>query len=182
MADLSKHDCKVLSEKIRNDFYKPLNSYKSTIFLCGAALSDKTTARFKFAEALKKAWYRNQYDIVYPEDIFEELLYSSQSKDLLSLENLLAESVDAIVLIPESVGSIAELGAFANDIKLRGKIICVLDERYKKHKSFINQGPVKLIKKTNKDGVIYINPDNIANEIDKIIASVKKLKKTSSKA
>ena len=83
------------------------------------------------------------------EDIFDELLYSSKTKDLLSLEALLAESVDAIVLIPESPGSFAELWAFANDERLRKKMICVVDKKYKKDKSFINQGPLKLVKKEN---------------------------------
>ena len=106
-------------------------------------------------------WYSSNYDLIYPEDIFDELLYSSNSTDLLSLENLLADSVDAVVVIPESAGSFAELGAFANNEKLRSKMICVVDIKYKRDKSFINQGPIKLVRSVNKDAIVYIEESNL---------------------
>lgn len=178
---LSSADCRRLTAVVKEKFLKAVTSYKTTIFLCGADITLKDRMRFKVAEALERHYYSHWIDIVYPEAIFEELLYSSKTSDLLSLENLLAESVDVIILIPESPGSFAELGAFANDEKLRSKIICVLDKKYKKHKSFINQGPVKLIKKVNNSGVIYVNPDDIRSELDKLINSIKKIKKSSTK-
>jgi hypothetical protein len=36
-------------------------------------------------------------------------------------------------------------------------MICVVDIKYKHDKSFINQGPVKLVKSINKDAVVYID-------------------------
>jgi hypothetical protein len=179
--DISKADCKKLSIKIREDIFKPVNTYKITIFLCGADYSKKDKIRYKIAEALADWQYSYLYDIIYPEDIFEELLYSSQTKDLLSLENLLAESVDAIVLIPESPGSFTELGAFANDEKLREKLICIIDKKHKKDKSFINKGPLKLVKKANEDGLLYVDPLNIADEVSRLNTVLKKMKKNSTK-
>lgn len=181
VIEISKSDCKKLSQKILEDIFRPANSYKTTIFLCGADKSQKDKMRYKIAESLNTFWYRYEYDIIYPEDIFEELLYSSQSADLLSLEGLLAQSVDAIVLIPESPGSFAELGAFANDEVLRKKMICIIDDKYKKDKSFINQGPLKLVRKANKHGLLFINPMQVDKEIDKLGTSLRKMKKTSSK-
>lgn len=179
--EISLPDCKKLALRIKDEFFKPINTYKTTIFLCGADFTNKDKIRYKTAQALGDFWYSYQYDIIYPEDIFDELLYSSQSKDLLTLENLLADSVDAIVLIPESPGSFAELGAFANDEKLRQKIICVIDKKYRKDKSFINQGPVKLVKKANKSGIIFIDPSKMNTEVEKISSSLNKIKKSSSK-
>lgn len=180
--DISKTNCIKLSTKIRDDIYEPAYNFKTTIFLCGADISHKDKMRYKIAEALKNNWlYRFYFDIVYPEDIFDELLYGSNTTDLLSLEGLLADSVDAIVMIPESPGSFAELGAFANDEKLRQKLICIIDKKYKKNKSFINKGPIKLVKKANKNGLLYIDPKNIENEIDKLVTALKKVKKVSSK-
>jgi hypothetical protein len=138
--DISKADCISLAEKIRLDVYRPVNSTKTTIFLCGADMSNQEQMRYRIAERLKNRRFSYIYDIIYPEDIFDELLYSLKTKDLLSLEALLAESVDAIVLIPESPGSFAELGAFANDELLRKKMICIVDKKFKKDRSFINQG------------------------------------------
>jgi hypothetical protein len=176
--DISKADCNRISNKIRDDIYKPAFNFRTTVFLCGADITQKDKIRYKIAEALK---WRFWADIIYPEDIFDELLYSSKTKDLLSLEGLLADSVDAIVLIPESPGSFAELGAFANDELLRSKLICLVDKKYKKDKSFINQGPLRLVKKANAFGLIFIDPDDIEGEIDKLISSLRKMKKASAK-
>ena len=176
--DISNADCIRISNKIREDIYKPAFNFKTTVFLCGADITQKDKIRYKIAEALK---WRFWTDIIYPEDIFDELLYSSKTKDLLSLEGLLADSVDAIVLIPESPGSFAELGAFANDELLRSKLICIVDKKYKKDKSFINQGPLRLVKKANPFGLIFIDPDDIDEEIDKLISSLRKMKKASAK-
>ncbi len=179
--ELTKADCKKISIKIREDIFKPVNTYKTTFFLCGSDISQKDKMRYKIAEEINNRWDSFQYDIIYPEDIFEELLYSSQAKDLLSLENLLAESVDAVVLIPESPGSFAELGAFANNEKLRSKLICIVDKKFKKDRSFINQGPLKLVRKANKQSLIFVDPGNIQNVAEKLSASLKKMKKISSK-
>jgi hypothetical protein len=180
--EISNEDCIKLSTKIREDIYTPANSFKTTIFLCGADILRKDKIRFQIAEEIKSSWLSSRYyDIIYPEDIFDELLYSLKKTDLLSLEALLAESVDAIVLIPESPGSYAELGAFANDEKLRKKLICLVNKKYQKDKSFINQGPLKLVKKENNKGLIFIDPDNIRNEMTKIYKSLKIMKKSSQK-
>ncbi len=179
--DISKADCKKLATKIRDDIYKPAYSFKTTVFLCGASRLETDKIRYKIAEALKKNWQYWYFDIIYPEDIFDELLFSLNSGDLLSLEGLLADSVDAIILIPESPGSFAELGAFANNFELRQKLICVIDKKFKKDKSFINKGPLKLVKKENKYGILYIDPNNIKNEVDKLISALKRLKKKSTK-
>lgn len=179
IEDISKADCKLISQKILDDIYKPAYNFKTTVFLCGADINDKDKIRYKTSLLLKNEYL---FDIVYPEDIFDELLFSSKTSDLLSLEGLLAESVDAIVVIPESPGSFAELGAFANDKKLVKKLICVVDKSYKKHKSFINQGPLKLIRNENKFAVLYIDTNKIKSEYTKLISALKKMKKLSLKA
>lgn len=176
--DISKTDCILISKKIRDDIYKPAFTFKTTIFLCGADINQKDKIRHQIAQALKWEFW---FDIIYPEDIFDELLYSSKTKDLLSLEGLLADSVDAVVIIPESPGSFAELGAFANDEKLRKKLICVVDKKYQKDKSFINQGPLKLVKKENSFGLVFIDPKEVPTEIEKLVTALKKMKKVSAK-
>lgn len=176
--DISKSDCILISKKIRDDLYKPAYTFKTTVFLCGADIKQKDKIRYQIAQALKwKFWF----DIIYPEDIFDELLYSSKAKDLLSLESLLADSVDALVVIPESPGSFAELGAFANDEKLRKKLICVVDKEYQKKKSFINKGPLKLVKNENPFALVFIDPKKILTEVEKLVTALKKMKKASAK-
>ncbi len=197
--EISKFDCGIIARKIREDIFKPAFTFKTTIFLCGADISQKTTMRYKISQALTNYEYQLYFDLIYPEDIFDELLYSSHAPDLLSLENLLADSVDAVIMIPESPGSYTELGAFASNEKLRAKLICVIDEKYRKVKSFINQGPLKLVKSVNSNNIVFVNPDEIGKvnpigglkglftffsrdtEMEKVVSSLRKLKKTRSK-
>lgn len=177
--ELRDKEFKFLAEEIKNKFLKPKLKSETTIFICGADKNDTTKARYKISELISNdRWLKRWVEFVYPEDIFEELLYSSESKDLLSLEGLLAKTVDIILMIPESPGSFAELGAFANDEKLRKKMICVLDSKYKKHKSFINQGPIKLVKKENKGSIIFIDFENLENEIEKVTTRISKVRKS----
>lgn len=179
---VDKIDLLKVALKIKADFYKPVNTYKTTIFLCGADLKDRTKTRFKLAEALKRSWLESNWiDFVYPEDIFDDVLYSNKGMDLLSLENLLAESIDVILIVPESPGSFAELGAFANDSKLRQKMVCVVDQKYRKDKSFINQGPLKLVRAANDKGVLFIDPGNIGASVKEIHSAIKRVKKSSTK-
>lgn len=190
--NFSDSDCRILAKKIKEDIFRPDYNYKISVFLCGAELKNKNNIRHKIAYAFRNRYlYYFNYDIIFPEDLFDELLKKSDSFDLLSLENLLAESVDVIVVIPESPGSFTELGAFANNEKLRAKMVCVMDSTYKDHTSFINQGPVKLIRKYNKDAIVYIdvnklgkttfNPNEIDNvtkdpEIEKVKEAINKTK------
>ncbi|MDX2469931.1 MAG: retron St85 family effector protein, partial [SAR324 cluster bacterium] len=70
--------------------------------------------------------------------------FSANNKnDLLSIENELAEYSDCVVIILESAGTFAELGAFSNNEKLVKKILVVNDSKFKDEKSFINEGPIQ---------------------------------------
>lgn len=176
MIKLSSNDLQSISLSIKEKCFTPAYSFKTTVFICGASLSDKTKLRYQIVDHLNRVWYSYRYDIIHPEDIFDEFLHGSAG-NLLSLEEILADSIDAIVLVPESPGSFAELGAFANNSDLRKKLICVVESKYKKDKSFISQGPIKLIKKANKKNIIYFNRNNkLHSEIEKLSAPLSRLK------
>jgi hypothetical protein len=179
------YDLEIIAKKILDNIFRPVNLSKINIFLCGASINDQKKIRYFIAERLKKSKYSYIYNLIYPEDIFDELLYGNQSQDILSLENLLADSVDVIIIIPESAGSYAELATFANNERLREKIICINEIRYSKTRSFINQGPIKLIKKTNKHNVIFIDLNLVSDNFDKklfeLCSSIKQSKEQKSK-
>src|SRR6476620_10950059 len=82
---ISDEDCERLAFKIKSEVYEPVITYKRSVFLCGADIRQKDKIRFKIAEGLVRKWYANVFDLIYPEEIFDELLYGSHSKDLLSL-------------------------------------------------------------------------------------------------
>jgi hypothetical protein len=61
------------------------------------------------------------------------------------MEKRLAELADLVILIAESPGTFAELGAFSIHPSLRKKLLPILDVKFKDDPSFINSGPVRWI-------------------------------------
>jgi hypothetical protein len=122
------------------------------IFLVGAALEEKKSVRSRINTLL---YDHPRMKIHYPENIFVDLMEQDEY-DLLSLENLLANSVDAVVMCVESPGSLVELGAFSNNDKLNNKLIVLMNEEHRKAESFINKGPIKYLKR-KKSSVQWIN-------------------------
>ena len=168
---------------IKDQIYVPVFEKKRTIFLCGADIKDKTQGRYKMASLLKVNQTKIDYELLYPESLFDDLLAGQGQHSLLALENILASSVDAIVLLPESPGSFAELGAFSSNPNLVNKLICIANQRYKNKRSFLNYGPNRLIKASNTGKVINVDyeklscPKEGANLFRIISSAVTKIKK-----
>ena len=140
------------------------------IFLCGAA---STKEHVSYRDSLRKKLEIKEYlSILYPEDMFMELL-RRKKYDLLTLEKFLANNSDLIIIVCESPGSFTELGAFVNNNDTLEKVVVLLQTKYKNAKSFIRQGPVEYVKRKNKNNVIYFNNnvDEAAEEIQKTIRS-----------
>lgn len=178
---LSDDQIRGIAQVVEEKIYKPFKSNKTAIFLCGADINDNSKARAKLAGLLKE---KKRFEILYPEDIFDDLLVGN-SHSLLTLESILADSVDAIVIFPESPGSFAEIGAFSNDERLRNKLICFANKKYQKNKSFINYGPLRLVK-TSSSGtvahIVYEDLDDVNKRekiYDTLVDSLLKIRKTS---
>ncbi|WP_206017615.1 retron St85 family effector protein [Pseudoalteromonas sp. Z9A4] len=160
---LSESALKSIATVIRDRIYVPVYERKRTIFLCGADIKDKKKGRSKMATILTENQSRIPYELLYPESLFDDLLAGQGQLSLLALENILADSVDAIVLLPESPGSFAELGAFSSNPKLVNKIICIANKRYKNKRSFLNYGPNRLIKASESGKVIDLDYEELDN-------------------
>lgn len=170
-----------LAKRIHQEVYRRFYDYKTTIFLCGAGSDVAGSVREQLDNELTHSWYSFHYDMFYPEDLFDELLFGPKHQDLISLENILADSVDAIVLIIESFGAVAELGVFASNTKLRKKLICIVNENYKKKKSFINYGPLRLIKDKHEGHIVYTDYNDVNKSIEYIRRKISEVKKDRSK-
>ena len=142
-------------------------------------MDDFSFARPRFFQAVKD---EKSLTIRMPEGLFDDLL-EKKAYDLLGLEELLAHSVDAIVIFPESPGSFAELGAFSGNAALRNKTICVIEEKYKNALSFINVGPIKILKNVKKSRVIPCKYKSLSDKESagllaaKIVSQVRIIKK-----
>jgi hypothetical protein len=158
-----------ISDAVIKKLFIPQYERINTIFLCGADISDKSKARSKVATLLGDT---RKNHLLYPEDIFDDLLAGQGKYSILKLENILAESVDVIIICPESPGSFAELGAFSNNKDLAKKTIVLSENKYKNEKSFINYGPYRLIKESRSGKVLHVKYDdlNLENEESKTIS------------
>ncbi|MFQ8630509.1 MAG: retron St85 family effector protein [Intestinibacter bartlettii] len=152
-------------KRIYHEVYKNINQEYITVFLCGGASTNSKCIR----DIVRKKLEKKKIRVLYPEDLFMDLLTKNKSMDLLSLENFLAQNSDIICIIPESPGSFVELGAFSNNKNTLEKLFVVINQVYKNEKSFIMTGPIKYITKNNgKNRVIYFNDKEIDDLVRKI--------------
>lgn len=149
----------IISNIYTNIFLKEVDS-SINVFLCGASTQDENSIRGVIYSNIEND---SQFNVVFPEWLFGSLL-NRKKYNLLELENMLADNVDVIVLPLEGLGTYAELGAFASNAKLRDKIIIINDIKYEHTKSFITEGPVKLISEAKRSNIYYFQ--DYFNKID----------------
>jgi hypothetical protein len=109
------------------------------------------------------------YETYRPEDITD---WHSDGifKNLMHFEEDLAGICSLVVIILESPGSIAELGAFSQLPDLSKKIIAVKSREFEDKTSFINLGILRFIKENHESGVksypwSTLRPEAITAEI-----------------
>ena len=146
-----------IANHLRNHLFERIIADKITVFLVGSATSNPKSKRNILRNHLIGTKYRTWFDVYYPEDIFEEILRNKRKLDLLTLENLLAESVNCIVIVLESPGSFTELGAFSNHSELSNKLVVLVDQKHKKDRSFINLGPLSFLRKRTESKVLFLD-------------------------
>lgn len=156
--------------KIYDSIFKKIRYQQYDVFLCGgASWKDHKSYRDQIRDALNKD-LPERMNILYPEDLFMDML-NRKDYDLLTMEKVLAQNCDMIIIVPESPGSFAELGAFANNEETAKKVLILQQRKYKRQRSFITQGPVSYMSSKYKNSVIYFGKD----DIKKAIASVNNL-------
>lgn len=149
-----------------------------SLFLCGGASASDAFFRRSLGDSIAKTKSKYRYSVFYPEDMFVELILGHQRQDLLTLENLLAESVSSVVILVQSPGTFAELGAFSNHPRLKNKLVVVIDPRYqKKSQSFINTGPIRHLKRETSSQIIYLKmrENNLAELTKKVVAAAREV-------
>lgn len=176
--NLINSDYSNLGQAIVSSFFLDQNEKELSIFLCGGAMANGS-ARLKFWEVCKD---EKNIIIKFPEGLFDELL-EKNAYNLLELEEILADSVDAIVIFPESPGSWAELGAFAENSHLRKKIVCIAEKKFKSSFSFINLGPIRVLKKNEPSKIIDFKYSDLSDRektkelITSVAHAAKKIKR-----
>ena len=161
---------------------KSQNLNEISIFLCGGSGKEEKFRRKvgeKICGTSKLSNYK--YSVYYPEDMFIELILGHQKQDLLTLENLLADSASAVVILLQSPGTYTELGAFTNYKELSNKLIVIIDPRFARKRSFINLGPVRFLRTKTKSKVLFIpmNNSNLNKLVERITENTRDVAKHS---
>ncbi len=129
--------------RVRRSRFKNL---RPIIFFCGG---NKSQRRERLNEYLGKF---GNWLTFYAEDVFQVLTAAEPNANALQLENDVAELADAIIVIAESPGTFAELGAFALSNDLRTKLLPIADIEYKNEESFLKVGPIRWVDKDSLFG------------------------------
>jgi hypothetical protein len=111
------------------------------LFLCGGAASSRRDAIAKYVR-------KNRPDtlVFYADDVWLHLAKAASSaENALALEAQLAQLADIVVIVVESPGTFAELGAFSLSAPLRKKLLPVMNAQFQHDESFLNTGPVRWI-------------------------------------
>lgn len=124
-------------------------SLPKILFICGGEeLSCKN--RGILEKYIQK--HHKEYLTFRAEFAWDVISNSENSRDVnaLALEEWLADFSDIVIILVESYGTVAELGAFSLSPSLRKKLLPILDKKFEKHASFINTGPVMWVNKESK--------------------------------
>jgi len=151
-----KDTLEVFVSGLNTNTFKVIGS-PSKIFLCGGPFGSPDapplSLRQIFHEDLKKHRSKLLPQILLAEKASEWYESARIYDNLLDLEEHIASLSAIIVLFVESAGSIAELGAFSEAEPFRKKLIVVIEESHYSRRSFIRQGPIKLIEAHSETAV-----------------------------
>lgn len=142
------------------------------LFLCGGKDSPNRETLRKY---LKRR--RPELEIFYAERVWEQIA-SFSDQGALKVEADLAALADLVIIIVESPGTFAELGAFSISDPLRKKLLPIVDEQYEHEKSFISTGPLAWIDgESHFKPTIYAPLPKILESIDKIEERINRMSK-----
>ncbi len=141
------------------------------IFLCGG--NHRGNFRSKICNELKN----HRCTVFLAEQALDWYKKKHFNNDLLELEKYYAALVSIIPIVCESHGSVAELGAFINDVYIREKVFIIIKKKYysgDKSDSFIRRGLIKNYENFILDGTgIYPIDDKHPNkDIKKVAKSI----------
>ena len=161
----------LIIKAIYDDIFCHTFSQSCYVFLCGGA--GKECIRNKVRSLL----VCKNFQILYPEDLFMDMFNKDKKSDLLDFENFLAENSDIICIIIESIGSAVELGAFIQNDSIKRKMVVAINQKYSRDKSFLMMGPIKHLKKIDKDKIVIFKHNDLKLLCDNLSRGFRKIHK-----
>lgn len=134
------------------DFFKKIDwgkvrikRYPNRIFLCGKAQASTSIRSLLQKHPLPL----DQYIIA--ENAMSWKDAKEFASDLLDLEEYFAAAARLIVIVSESPGSFAEMGAFVSNPKIQDKVLIIAQEQHYKSDSFIRYGIIQHLQGATPD-------------------------------
>lgn len=127
------------------------------IFLCGGLISEdadetKAASVRDYIYRLRQGQKRLKGRIVLAETA-QQLYRDSSYGDLISFEEDVARISSIVLVISESPGSLAELGAFASEKVIRDALRIIMSEDHAASESFVRYGPVKRVENIDRERI-----------------------------
>jgi len=143
-------------EAFRVDRSRPLT------FVCGGNNSKGRTAlRHQFLDKVNKPPLS-----VIPVLAEETFAHQLVERNLQKFEEFLAHTADCVLIFVESPGSFAETGLFAALKRTRGKTFIVNTRKEAASNSFLNTGPIKLIRKHSDFDTVFELQEECVSDLD----------------
>jgi hypothetical protein len=127
------------------------------IFFCGGSSSNVTHDPVSLRHYLlkeRKIEARLDGKVILAEAA-NQLYRDSSYTDLITFEEDIAKISRIILLIAESAGSLAELGAFASSEQIKKKLSVLIQQKYFAEESFIRFGPIERLHKEDESRVAF---------------------------
>ena len=163
-----------LIEYLRSEKYR-FRRLEPVLFLCGGAGSKR---RDTLRDYLRK--HKPWVNVFYAELVWD-LLSSQVGLSALKVERDLAALADLVIIIVESPGTFAELGAFSLSDELRKKLLPIVDVSYQGVPSFITTGPLSWINTESTFApTIYVSLPRILQAADEVEERIGRVARTGS--
>lgn len=167
-------------ERLINDLSSPRYRFRRlapVIFLCGG--SDSPARDAPARDVLRDYLHKHHPGIrlFYAERVWDYIA-SAEGRSALQMEEELALLADLVIVIVESPGTFAELGAFSISCPLRTKLLPVVDKRYQNQPSFIATGPLRWIDAESRfKPTVYGSLNKILEIVDQIEERISRIQK-----
>jgi hypothetical protein len=160
-----------LIAKLRSEHYR-FRKLDPVVFLCGA---NQSATRERLRGYLEKQCPAAL--LFYAEGVWAEIASHSQLS-ALEMEAQLAGLSDLVIVIVESPGTFAEIGAFSISEPLRKKLLAICEIRYRGSKSFLETGPIFWIDQESAfRPTIWVPLDRVLEAADEIVDRLERIPK-----
>lgn len=126
-----------------------------SLFFCGGVRGDGAARPTSLRDYLYRTrGIRFRANIVFAEDA-NQLYRDTKYSDLISFEEDIARIVSSVLVIVESPGSFAELGAFAMNDTIRASLRVIVQSKFAERESFIRFGPIQKLRNEDEEAVAF---------------------------